>query len=108
MFPTYAASNLGRIKNIKRDTIISQTNSDTRGYKKVCISYKNKPYTKKVARLVWSAFNEYDCPLTIDHIDGDNTNNRIENLQCISNRANCAKKNIYSKRINKYLSLIHI
>jgi hypothetical protein len=102
MFPTYVASNLGRIKNIKRNTIIAQSDSDTRHYKKVCISYKNKPYTKKVARLVWAAFNGYDCPLTIDHIDGDNTNNKIENLACISNRENCAKKNIYGKRINKY------
>ena len=102
MFPTYAASNLGRIKNIKRDTIIAQSDTDNRQYQKVCISYRNKPYTKKVARLVWAAFNEYECPLTIDHIDGNNTNNKIENLACISNRANCMKKNIYSKRINKY------
>ena len=57
MFPTYAASNLGRIKNIKRDTIIAQSDTDNRQYQKVCISYKNKPYTKKVARLVWAAFN---------------------------------------------------
>ena len=102
MFPTYAASNLGRIKNIKRDTIIAQSDTDNRQYQKVCISYKNKPYTKKVARLVWAAFNGCECPETIDHIDGDVLNNKIENLACISNKENCAKKNIYRKNINKY------
>lgn len=102
MFPTYAASNLGRIKNIKRDTIIAQSDVDSRQYQKVGISYKNKPYTKKVSRLVWAAFNDCECPDTIDHIDGNVLNNNIENLQCISNKLNNMKKNTYSKRINKY------
>jgi hypothetical protein len=102
MFPTYAASNLGRIKNIKRNTIMAQSDFDNRHYQKVGISYKNKKYTKKVSRLVWAAFNECDCPQTIDHIDGDVLNNKIENLACISNKENCMKKNIYNKKINKY------
>lgn len=103
MFPTYAASNLGRIKNIKSDRIIAQKEVDaTRDYQRVCISYRNKPYTKKVARLVWAAFNECECELTINHIDGNPFNNNIENLECISNKENCRKKNIYRKKINKY------
>ena len=102
MFPTYAASNLGRIKNIKRDTIMAQSDIDNRQYQKVCISYKNKPYTMKVSRMVWAAFNGCDCPDTIDHIDGNVLNNNIENLNCISNRLNNMKKHTYNKKINKY------
>jgi hypothetical protein len=102
MFPTYAASNLGRIKNIKRDTIMAQSDIDNRQYQKVGLSYKNKPYTKKVSRLVWAAFNGCDCPDTIDHIDGNVLNNNIENLNCISNRLNSMRRTIYTKRINKY------
>ena len=103
MYPTYAASNLGRIKNIKKDKIMAQSTVDVmRDYQKVCISYKNKPYTKKVSRLVWAAFNDGECPETINHIDGNPLNNNIENLECISNQENCAKKNIYRKDINKY------
>ena len=103
MFPTYAASNLGRIKNIKKNKIIAQGDNDaTRDYQRVGISYKNKPYCKKVARLVWAAFNECDCPETINHIDGKPQNNRLENLECISIKENCRKKNIYRKTINKY------
>lgn len=102
MFPTYAASNLGRIKNIKRDRLVAQSEIDLRGYQKVCISHKNKPYTRKVSRLVWAAFNGCDCPETIDHIDGNPLNNNIDNLQCISNQLNNQKKTTYKKKINKY------
>lgn len=103
MFPTYAASNLGRIKNIKKDKIMAQGAIDnTREYQRVCISYRNKKYTKRVARLVWSAFNDCECDMTINHIDGNPKNNRIENLECISNAANCAQKTIYRNTINKY------
>lgn len=103
MFPTYAASNLGRIKNIKKDKIIAQKENDsTREYKRVCISHRNKPYTKKVARLIWAAFNGCECSQTINHIDGNPKNNKIENLECISIKENCAKKSIYRKPINKY------
>lgn len=102
-FPTYAASNLGRIKNIKKDRVMAQKEADvTREYQRVCISYKNKPYTKKVARLVWEAFNGCECAQTINHIDGNPLNNNIENLECISIKENCEKKNIYRKTINKY------
>ena len=103
MFPTYAASNLGRIFSIKRNKIVAQKANDaTREYQRVCLSYKNKPYNKKVARLIWAAFNGCECAQTINHIDGNPKNNRIENLECISNQENCAKKNIYRNNKNKY------
>lgn len=103
MFPTYAASNLGRIKNIKKDKIMAQSRNDAmRDYQRVCLCYKNKNYTKKVARMVWAAFNGCDCEQTINHIDGNPLNNNINNLECISNQENCSKKNIYRKKINKY------
>jgi hypothetical protein len=102
MFPTYAASNLGRIKNIKKDKLMAQKGNDNRNYQRVCISHENKAYTKRVARLIWAAFNECDCPQTIDHIDGNVLNNNIENLKCVSIKENCMNKNTYGKRINKY------
>ena len=102
MFPTYAASNLGRIKNIKKDKLMAQKGNDNRNYQRVCISHENKAYTKRVARLIWAAFNECDCAETIDHIDGNVLNNNIENLKCVSIKENCMNKNTYGKRINKY------
>ena len=103
MFPTYAASNLGRIKNIKKDKIMTQAPSDViRDYQRVCLSYQNKPYTKKVSRMIWAAFNDCECAETINHIDGNPLNNNINNLECISIQENCSKKHIYRKAINKY------
>lgn len=103
MFPTYAASNLGRIKNIKRNKVLKQSLVDVnREYQRVSISYLNKEYTKKVSRMVWAAFNDGECPETINHIDGNPNNNNINNLECISNKENCSKKHIYNKKKNKY------
>lgn len=102
MFPTYAASNTGRIKNIKKDRLMAQNDIDIRQYQRVCIYYRGKAYTKKVARLVWSAFNDCDCGETIDHIDDNVLNNNIENLQCISNKDNNNKKKFSKRNRNKY------
>ena len=102
MFPTYEASNTGKIKNSRRNKLITQTSIDSRNYQRVCISYENKPYTKRVARLIWAAFNGCDCAETIDHIDGNVQNNNIENLRCVSNKENCKNRDNYGMKINKY------
>lgn len=102
-FPTYAASDLGRIKNIKKNKIMAIAAVDmTRDYQRVCISYQGKKYTKKVARLVWEAFVGCPCSLTINHIDGNPLNNKLNNLECISIKENCGKKNIYRNKENRY------
>ncbi len=101
MYPTYAASNFGRIMNIKTNKIMAQSDVDNRHYQKVCISYLNKKYTKKVSRMVWAAFNGCECKKTIDHKDRNVKNNRIDNLQCISIKDNCNRKDTYKKE-NKY------
>jgi len=102
MYPTYEASNLGRIRNKKRGTIMKQLSSDIRGYQRVSLSYRNKPYTRKVARLVWSAFNGCDCEFFIDHKDNNVFNNNIENLQCITPKQNSLKRTIYGNKLNRY------
>ena len=40
--------------------------------------------------------------MCIDHIDGDKTNDRIENLQILSNQQNIAKKRKSTKGSSKY------
>jgi hypothetical protein len=63
--------------------------------------YNKKVYNKRVARLVWSAFNGYDCELYIDHIDQDKTNNHIDNLRCVTPSENSQNRSTFAKN-NKY------
>jgi hypothetical protein len=102
-FPKYAASNEGRIKNIRTGKIKEQHLVDVnRKYLRTGFYSKGKFFVKKVSRIVWSAFNDCECPQTINHIDGDPSNNNITNLECISIKENCSKKHIYNKKKNKY------
>lgn len=100
-FPNYEASNLGNIRRKKNSKLVKQSNSDMRGYKVVSIFFNKKRYTKKVARLVWSAFNECECDVTIDHIDQDKSNNNINNLRCVTLSEQFKNRSIY-RNGNKY------
>ena len=58
-----------------------------------------------IHRLVWRYFgdgNEPNHKLTIDHIDNDKTNNRIDNLRIISTRENTTKGMLLKKKTSKY------
>lgn len=101
-FPNYEASNLGNVRHIKRKINRKVYPLDfIKGYKVIGITYMGKKYTKKVARLIWEAFNDKPCDMTIDHIDRDATNNKIENLRCVSCKENSKNKGP-QPRVNKY------
>jgi len=47
-------------------------------------------------RIIWEIFNgEIEAGLTIDHIDQNPLNNRIENLRCVPNQINARNKGRY-------------
>jgi hypothetical protein len=102
-YEIYEASNLGNIRNAKNERLVKQS-LDTRGYKVVKIYQRKKKCTKKVARMVWAAFNGCQCGLTIDHLDHDKINNHISNLDCVSMADNRKNRDIYSynNKSNKY------
>lgn len=96
----YEVSNLGRIKSLKRDwynpgkkcwgvkkeRILKQRLNT--GYMRCPLQKNTKDKNAKaVHRLVMWAFVGYS-PLTVDHIDGDKTNNKLENLRYLSHREN--------------------
>jgi hypothetical protein len=97
-FPNYEVSNTGKIRRVLngRQLIIG---TDTRGYSVVRLWYNKKKYTKRIARLVWTTFNDCGCHNTIDHIDRDKNNNTIENLRCITHKENSLNRNIYGKNV---------
>lgn len=83
-------SNLGRVRNTKTKKFLKPNCSHT-GYLKVKVYYysKKRYITKKVHTLVAIAFlGERPQNLIIDHIDGNRTNNRVDNLRWVDIKTN--------------------
>lgn len=110
----YAASKNGYILNKKTNYIIK--GSDRNGYKRITL--KGKVYS--IHRIIWELFNgSIPEGQIIDHIDGNRSNNALNNLRLVSqseNMNNAQKNNhkgqkvIYQynlegKFIKKYLSI---
>jgi heterodisulfide reductase subunit A-like polyferredoxin len=91
----YEVSSLGRVKLlkckwVKENRILKEDNHEK--YPRVCLS-KGSPRVQKVVRihrLVGFAFLDLEShpTKTINHIDGNPLNNRVENLEIISLREN--------------------
>ena len=80
-FDNYEVSTMGRVKNIVTDRILKQC-INPHGYLQVYL-YVNGKKTKYIAhRLVSIVFipNPDNKP-NVDHIDGNRTNNNLENLR---------------------------
>ena len=98
----YQASNWGRVKSLNR--IISKSRGRKQiikerilkpeilfdGYQRVCLCKKGKKKHHRVATLVYEAFvGLVPEGMEIDHINGDNTDNRLNNLRVCTHKENC-------------------
>ena len=80
-FPKYSASNLGRIMNSTTGQILHMY-VNPRGYLTLTLYRDRKQCPCAVHRLVAEAFLGGPHPgLDVNHIDGDKTNNCVENLE---------------------------
>ena len=84
----YEISNLGRIRNLKTNHIITPEKEE-KGYCRLSIRVNGVKKHYAVHRLVAIAFipNPENKP-QIDHIDNNKENNRVDNLRWVSNKEN--------------------
>jgi hypothetical protein len=86
----YQVSNFGRVKNVKTNRILKGNKSDC-GYIRVDIQLPGEKRRKyMVHQLVYECFisPQYDV---INHIDGNKTNNKLENLENVTHQENMQK-----------------
>ena len=77
----YEVSNLGRVRGLQRGKILKQR-TDKDGYMRVTLFKEGKRKDKRAHRVVIQAFvGEHPEGMETRHLDGDRTNNNINNLQ---------------------------
>lgn len=92
-YPDYYVSDFGRVASMKYGKIkMLKARIDGRGYHIAALCVNAKAHCKKVHRLVMTEFKGYS-DLHIDHIDGVKTNNKLSNLEYVTQRENTARYN---------------
>jgi len=103
----YEVSNLGNIKslnynNTKKENVLMQ-NIGSNGYFVVSLSKNNIRKQRTVHQIVAESFYNHipnGNKLVVNHINFIKTDNRLENLEIVTNRENSNKKHI--KSTSKY------
>ena len=94
--PKLEVSNLGRVRN--KDTKRLRTPSPIKNKYLMLVQVENKPERKAkgyyLHRLVVQSFmGEIPKGKEVSHLNGDRTDNRLENLTCETHRENIKRKN---------------
>lgn len=114
----YQVSNTGKVRSL--DKLVRNKNgfrkikgnikiqSHDSTYKSVHLYKKSKSSTFRTHQLVAMAFlNHTPCgyKIVVDHKDNNPLNNKLDNLQLITNRVNSVKNKDKSKTTSKYIGV---
>lgn len=97
----YEVSNLGRLRN-KRTKVIAKGTITKNGY--VNVSVDNQNY--RLHRLIlqtWCPNEDYE-ELTVDHINGNRSDNRLENLRWATQEENTVYMMMHRGELNKEIT----
>lgn len=85
----YLITDDGKVYSESRKKFLTLTERKQDGYIQVTIYEDGKQYTKRVHRLVAEVYLSNPNNLSeIDHIDGDKSNNHIDNLEWVTRNEN--------------------
>ncbi len=114
----YLVSNTGKVKNTITGKILKGALNSQTAYTKYRFVQLYKPDTKRktvyIHLLVFDTFVGTDrTGYEVDHIDNNQENNTLSNLQLISHRSNCIKDRssagvYYDKRKNLWIARIQV
>lgn len=93
-YPGYGISKDGRVRNNKTLRILKTT--DVLGRPSITLK-RDTCFIHKLMAEVFLNHVPNGMELIVDHIDGDKTNNRLDNLQIISQRQNVHKNKTKSR-----------
>ena len=97
----YEVSNLGRLRN-KKTKIIAKGSIKKNGYVQVSIDNQNYRLHRLVLQT-WCPNEDYE-ELTVDHINGNRSDNRLENLRWATQEENTAYMLTHRSELNKELT----
>ena len=89
-FPKYQVSNTGLVRNKKSGNLLTQKPGRDGRYLSVYLCGDDKENTQRVHRLVADAFLGKHPGMMVNHIDGDKSNNHIDNLEWCTAKENNA------------------
>ena len=95
----YMVSNLGRVKNAKTNKILQGKITDG-GYREYCLTFNHKKKSFAGHKLTWEVWNGTEQNV-INHINGNKLDNRIINLENVTNQENILKA-IYDTKTLKF------
>ena len=95
----YMVSNLGRVKNAKTNKVLKGKITDA-GYREYSLTFNNKKQSLRGHKLVWEVWVGTEQKI-INHINGNKLDNRLINLENVTNQENTIKA-IYETQTLKF------